>query len=663
MKLSVIIVNYNVKYFLEQCLYSVQNAIKGIEAEVFVVDNNSVDGSVSLLLEKFSWVKTIANKDNRGFSKANNQAIKIATGEYILLLNPDTVVESDTFRKAIDFMDSHTDCGGLGVKMLDGKGKFLPESKRGLPTPLVAFYKIAGLSKVFPKSKTFGKYHLGYLNQEAIHEVDVLSGAFMLLRKVVLDKIGYLDEEYFMYGEDIDLSYRIQKAGYKNYYFPETRIIHYKGESTKKSSINYVFVFYRAMVIFANKHFSKTNAQTFSILINIAIYFRAFAAIANRFIKQILLPLVDAAAIFGGMYLIKQYWEYFVKSSESGYYPITFLILIIPLYILIWLISVFLSGGYDRPVKIINVVKGVFLGTIFILVVYALLPDSYRFSRGLIVVGTIWAIMVMTITRYFSHFIKQGNLKLGAENQKRFVVVGEKEEAERVSALLKQTDATPSFIGLINPKENNYTTGIEYIGTVDHLAEVIEIYKIDEVIFCAKDISAQRIIDIMSDLQQFQIDFKIAPPESLYIIGANSIHTSGDIYILDINSITKAENKRNKRLLDIASSLVFLTFCIPLLFFIKTPINFIINIFSVLFGYKSWVGYSLAEEKITNPRSETYKLPKIKKGVLNPIDSIKKNHVSTDTIHKLNILYSRDYKPSVDIIILYKGLKNLGRKG
>ncbi|MBK6837941.1 MAG: glycosyltransferase family 2 protein [Bacteroidetes bacterium] len=263
MKLSVVIVNYNVKYFLEQCLHSVQKAAGGIETEIWVVDNNSVDGSVEMVREKFPSVKIIANTDNKGFSKANNQAIHLSTGDYVLLLNPDTVVEEDTFRKMLQFMDAHPDAGGLGVKMIDGTGKFLPESKRGLPTPTVAFYKIFGLSALFPKSKTFGKYHLGYLDQNAINPVDVLAGAFMLIRKDVLQKIGLLDEDFFMYGEDIDLSYRITKAGYKNYYFPDARIIHYKGESTKKSSVNYVFVFYNAMIIFAKKHFSKSNASLF----------------------------------------------------------------------------------------------------------------------------------------------------------------------------------------------------------------------------------------------------------------------------------------------------------------------------------------------------------------------------------------------------------------
>ena len=261
-------------------------AAKAVETEVFVVDNNSVDGSVHMVREKFPWVKLIANQDNAGFSKANNQAIRLSQGKYILLLNPDTLVESDTFSKCCDFMDSHPDAGGLGVKMIDGSGKFLPESKRGLPTPAVAFYKMSGLSKIFRRSKRFNRYHLGYLPENETNSIEILAGAYMLMRKDLLDEIGYLDETFFMYGEDIDLSWRIIKAGFKNYYFPETRIIHYKGESTKKTSVNYVLTFYQAMIIFSRKHFTGSNANLMIALIQLAIYFRAFMALAHRFFPK-----------------------------------------------------------------------------------------------------------------------------------------------------------------------------------------------------------------------------------------------------------------------------------------------------------------------------------------------------------------------------------------
>lgn len=298
-KLSVIIVNYNVRHFLEQCLLSVRKAIEHIDAEVYVVDNNSVDGSQAMLKEKFPDITLIESKDNLGFSKGNNLAIRKAVGEYVLLLNPDTVVEESTFQKCIDFMDERPDAGALGVKMLDGDGNFLPESKRALPTPWVAFYKIFGLARVFPKSKKFGKYHLSYLSKDENHEVEVLSGAFMMMRKECLDKIGHLDETFFMYGEDIDLSYRVILGGYKNYYFSETKIIHYKGESTKKGSLNYVKVFYNAMIIFARKHFSRNRQNFFILLIRLAIYFRALLAVGNRVVQRIAFPVIESLMLYG----------------------------------------------------------------------------------------------------------------------------------------------------------------------------------------------------------------------------------------------------------------------------------------------------------------------------------------------------------------------------
>lgn len=256
--ISIIIVNYNVKYFLEQCLYSVRAAISGMDAEVFVVDNHSSDGSMEYLKPKFPEVCFIENKDNPGFAKANNQAIQQATGEYILLLNPDTVIGEDSLRSLCYFMEEHPDAGGLGVKMLDGNGVFLAESKRSFPSPWVSFCKLFGLSKLFPRSRTFARYSLAYLSPEKQHSIDVLAGAFMLMRHDALKKVGLLDEAFFMYGEDIDLSYRIKKGGYKNYYIPE-RILHYKGESTKQNDKKYIRAFYGAMIIFYKKYYPRSG--------------------------------------------------------------------------------------------------------------------------------------------------------------------------------------------------------------------------------------------------------------------------------------------------------------------------------------------------------------------------------------------------------------------
>lgn len=647
LKLSVIIVNYNVQHFLEQCLYSVRKAAQRVETEIFVVDNNSVDGSVQMVREKFPEVHLISNPDNLGFSKANNQAMRIARGEYVLLLNPDTVVEEETFEKTVRFMDEHPDAGGLGVKMLDGKGNFLPESKRGLPTPAVAFYKIFGLSRIFPKSKTFGRYHLGFLDKEKTHSIEILSGAFMLMRKAALDKVGLLDEDFFMYGEDIDLSYRLILGGYKNYYFPETRIIHYKGESTKKSSVNYVFVFYNAMVIFAKKHFSQKNARLFSILINTAIYLRAGAAILARLIKQLALPVFDAAFIMGGLYLIKWYYEENMKSA--GYYSQTLVNTAFTVYTVLWLGCVYLSGGYDRPVKLLKIFRGVLVGTALILIGYALLPETYRFSRAITLLGSGWAMLSLFFSRNLFHFLRIRGFRLDSGRAKRIAVVGSAEEAQRVSTLIRQTAANTSFVAFVDPGRSEVQRE-NCLGHFGQLSEIVSIYKIDEVVFCAKDLDAQAIIDQMSRLGN--TEFKIAPPESLSIIGSNSIDTPGELYVIDINSVARPVNRRNKRVLDAALALLLLPLSPLLLWVMKNPLGFLANIFLVLFGQKTWVGYA---------EDNTQHLPKLRRGVLSPADVLPTEQRTALVAERLNTIYAKDYKAENDLNIIRNAFRKLGQ--
>ncbi len=263
--LSVIIVNYNVKFYLEQCLESVRRASRGLQVEVFVVDNLSTDGSVAYLRERFPEVTFIENKENVGFARANNQAIRQSKGKYVLLLNPDTIVGEDTLASFVEFMESHPEAGGAGAHMLNVDGTFAPESRRGLPTPFVAFCKMTGLASLFPKSRLFGRYYMRYLDKREVNEIEVMSGAYMMLRREALDKVGLLDETFFMYGEDIDLSYRVLKGGYKNYFLP-VRMLHYKGESTVKSSYRYAYVFYQAMRLFFRKHYGH-----YSLLISLPI--------------------------------------------------------------------------------------------------------------------------------------------------------------------------------------------------------------------------------------------------------------------------------------------------------------------------------------------------------------------------------------------------------
>jgi GT2 family glycosyltransferase len=648
-KLSVVIVNYNVCYFLEQALLSVRKATQGIDIEVFVVDNNSVDGSIQMVKRRFPEVHLIENKKNVGFSKANNQAIRLSQAKYVLLLNPDTVLEEDSLQKCCDFMDKHPEAGALGVKMLDGKGHFLPESKRGLPTPMVAFYKIFGLATIFPKSKIFGRYHAGYLDEDKINEVEVLAGAFMFLRSSVLDKIGLLDEDYFMYGEDIDLSYRVTKAGYKNYYFPETRIIHYKGESTKRTSVNYVFIFYRAMIIFAQKHFSKKNAGLFSTMINIAVYIRASLALVTRFYQKMWLPFLEYSVIYLLMWLCTRLWEKNYKF-QVGFFPDEFLFLVIPIYIIIWLVSIYFSGGYDKEFRFYKVLRGAAWGTIMISGASNFL-ENYRYSRGLILVGFFVVILSIYFTRFLKHFFQYKNIRLGEQEVKRTILIGERKECERVRLILDQIKAKINILGYLQtsnrPCEDSWC-----MGNASQLNDAIMIYDIDEVIFCSKSLSSMQIIEWMTKVRTTGVDFKIVPDESNYIIGSNSKEKVGELYTFELElAIAKPESQRSKRLLDILVS-TFFVFTLPVhLFFVRKPISFIRNIFLTLTGAKTWVGFS--------DHSST-SLHAISEGVLTPSTNLNIPNVDESTLKRLDVLYAKEYKTINDLSIILRNYRYLG---
>ena len=267
-KISIVIVSYNVSKLLDECLQSVARALQGIDGEVFVVDNHSVDKTIAMLKEKHPEVKVIANEENVGFSRANNQAIRLSKAEYVLLLNPDTVVYENTLHGVLDFMDKHPEAGGAGVRMLTREGHRAPESRRSIPTPWVAMLKMLGATR---------RYYMSHLSWDEPGQIEAVSGAFFLVRRKALDQVGLLDEDYFMYGEDIDLSYRLLKDGWQNWYLPYD-IIHYKGESTQKSSFRYVHTFYQAMLIFFRKHYGHLSIF-FALPVKVAIYFRASLAL------------------------------------------------------------------------------------------------------------------------------------------------------------------------------------------------------------------------------------------------------------------------------------------------------------------------------------------------------------------------------------------------
>ena len=609
-----------------------------------MVDNNSVDNSVEMVRKKFPETCIIENKINVGFSKANNQGIELSNGKYVLLLNPDTVIEEDTLSKVVHFMENHPDAGGLGVHMVDGSGTFLPESKRGLPTPSVAFYKIFGLSKLFPKSKKFGKYHLGFLPEFETNEVEILSGAFMLMRKETLNKVGLLDETFFMYGEDIDLSYRIILGGYKNYYFADTNIIHYKGESTKKSSVNYVFVFYRAMVIFAEKHFSKNNAKLFSFLINIAIYLRAGLAIIVRFIKKSFLPTFDFLSIISILFSFRMIWK-----NKGINFPFELIKYAFPAYVIVWITSLTYSGLYDYPTKINNIIKGTLFGSLTILVIYGLLPKELQFSRLFIILGTLSIILYLLVSRFLFSKLISKKYSLNGEKPKRFALVGSFEETNRVVKILEQSNKVIQEILFVSPSETKHENEI---GTIDQLDQIQLIHKIDEIIFCAKDTSSQKIIFWMNKLADAKTIFKIAQPDTGFLIGSNSSDANGEYYTIDNQKITQKNAIRNKRTLDILLSIMLLISSPILILKIKHKKMFYKNLLDCLIGNKTFVGYS------KEMNDDKLQLPSIKSGILSPTD-IKKN--KDNPLTKTNLLYAKNYTFLMDLEIIYSNWKQLDR--
>lgn len=655
MDVSVIIVSYNVKYFLFNCLHSVQKAMQQIQAEVWVIDNHSDDGSIEMVTQYFPFVNCIENKKNVGFSKANNQGIEKAKGKYVLLLNPDTIIEENTLKKCFDFMEAHPEAGGLGVKMIDGKGNFLPESKRGLPTPDVAFYKITGLSKLFPSSKKFNRYHLGNLNPNEIHEIEILSGAFMFLRMETLQKTGTLDEIFFMYGEDIDLSYRILKEGYKNFYFPLTSIIHYKGESTKKSSINYVLVFYRAMEIFAKKHFTQKTAGYYSFFIQLAIWLRAGLSILKRLIEKFFLPVTDGALVFLFTKNLTYYYEHLVRFTEGGHFPAAIVSYSLLSFTGLVLLFCFFSGVYDKPYSYKKLFTGICLSGIFTLITYSLLPENLRFSRAVIFFSALGTLLLIPLYRYLLGKLQLINMH--STGKKRIAMVAPEPEAEKITHLIKQTYYPKESICYVKPKNYNISenANVEYSGNFNHLFDLIQMYRLNEVVFSPVETSYSEIIATLQKLPSLKnIQLKIASVNNRFMVGSNSIVSADEYFYSDLQSVLHPAKMRSKRMLDIFLSLLFLVFS-PLLSIVTGHFkNLLKNMLQILNGKISFVGlYPLKSIQVKS---------KIKTGILTPVENEMLLNLKTEEINEANIAYARNYSVLKDLLIILRSLNQLSKK-
>ena len=627
MTLSIVIVNYNVKYFLKQCLSSVYGSQRrmadgtDLELDVWVVDNDSVDGSLEMVRAEYPQVHVIANHENVGFARANNQALAQCTGDAMLLLNPDTIVEADTLVRCADFLAEHPDCGGLCVKMVDGEGRFLKESKRGFPSPEAAFYKISGLIRLFPHSRRIAAYYMGHLSEDEVNEIEIMPGAFLMFRREVYAKTGGLDESYFMYGEDIDFSWRIRLAGWKNYYLPTTHIIHYKGESTKKGSMNYVYTFYRAMAIFVKKYFTGGNARLFSALLQMAIWLRAVAAWIGRVARAVAVPLLDFSTAYGGFLMLKQLWATY-WADNINYYPPEYTYAVIPLYILVLMACSWLQGGYDRPVKLGRIMRGMAIGVVLLLAFYSLLDESQRYSRMLLLTGSAWTLLSTLLIRLLLSTCGAKGYALRTRKRGTTLVVGGEAEASRVEQLYRtyvSPSATVVSTADLNPQ---------------HLQDRIRIDRVEEVIFCGRDVELQGIIGLMTHLRTTGVLYRIVPSESDFIIGSGGILSADDLYLADLDTVSTATSRRRKRLLDIATSLLMLLLS-PILFWPQRQKScYFGDCLSVLIGRLSWVGYT------GHP------------GVFSPADI--SPAATPDLAERLMLRYMRHYRPTTDLTILLR---------
>ncbi|NNE35459.1 MAG: glycosyltransferase [Rhodothermales bacterium] len=523
MDLTVVIVNYNVCEFLKQALTSVTKASEGLDTEIIVVDNNSADRSVQMVRDLFPSVKLIANSDNRGFGAANNQALRVAEGRNLLLLNPDTIVQEDTLRTLSDFLDQNPQAGAVGCKILNPDGSFALESRRSFPTPAIALARMTGLSRLFPRSKLFGRYNLTYNPVDASCEVDALSGSCMMIRRSALTKSGapadqidlMFDEQFFMYGEDLDLCYRIQQAGWKLYYEPTTQIIHYKGESTKKGDLRYVRLFYGAMLLFAQKHFQGRHAGALILLLRAGIFARGGLSAVSRLVRRLTPAVADFAiayACFAGAAL----WRFADKPIPSQ-----IITTVAPAYGIAIVVALALLGAYRFGQRTKS--RYPLVAAVFGLVSIAALSFFFKqiaFSRFVVGVGSVAAAIVMLGWR----FVWSGD----RDRARRALLVGPKETAARLHRMLKDNPAPPfdlvGYVDITNAERNpTDTSGPPLVGRLQQLRDIARIEQAGCVIFVPGSLTNEDIFGWMQSLRHLPIQFKMLGSTESHVIGKSSI--------------------------------------------------------------------------------------------------------------------------------------------
>ncbi|GIK61329.1 MAG: glycosyltransferase [Ignavibacteriota bacterium] len=597
MDLSVIIVNYNVKEFLQNLLHSIEKASANLSKEIIVVDNASDDGSVEVIREKFPYVNLIENKINVGFGKANNQGLAIAKGKYILFINPDCIVSEDTLDKMISFFGGHSDCALAGCKILNSDGTLQLACRRSFPGPWTSFTKVTGLSNLFPKSRIFARYNLTYLDENKTYEVDAVSGSFMMMRKTVYDNVGGFDEQFFMYGEDLDLCYRIQKAGHKVFYVHSTQVIHYKGESTKRSNLDETKLFYDAMHLFVKKHLS--SFPLVEIILRSAIGFRKLFAFIGKRKLSLYSAIADVLLFNISLFAAEKFYKNITEwvGFDPGAYWIVYTI---PVFIHV--LVAFLSGVYKKDeVSVLRNIGAMFIS--FLIITSAtFFFKQYAFSRAVVLITFIFLLLGTTLYRIFLKLFFKVGIKIDGTLNRRTVIIGTDDEAIKLAQKIKsQKSEFHSFIGLIGKTHSVIgleVAGFKVVGSIGNIKNVFSGNKINEVIFSSEEISYSDMMSIVSASKDHNVDFKIVGSDMNFVVGKGSVSMLDDIPLVEVNyNISNPTVRTLKIIFDYAISIPVLFTLYPVIILIskltgkKTEFRkFILSIPSVISGKCSLVG-------------------------------------------------------------------------
>ena len=550
--LSVIIVSYNVKSFLQHCINSVHKAAQGLNVEIFVVDNNSIDGTDEMVKRCFSDVHFIGNKENLGFGKANNQALKLSKGKYVLFLNPDTLVEENTFKAFLGFMDKNPKVGMAGPKILNSDGTLQLACRRSFPSPAVALPKLLGLSSLFPNSKIFGKYNLTYLDPDKSYSVDAISGSFMFCRGELIREMGGFDEDFFMYGEDLDLCRRIQLKEYLVYYLPETTIIHHKGESSKSAPFDSLLAFYKAMDIFFRKHFSSLYSFVTTLFFRLGIIAHLGLNFFGKVFQYIKRPLLDAFIIALSISLAM-----FVRFPKEFWMEVQHFFPVLGAYLGIYLLFLLLGGSYRRSKHFdfvraaANLIPGFIINGFL---TFFFIPSAQ--SRIVYTISFAFIILLIPLWRLYVSRHRSKHFQEHSEAARRTLVIGAGKEGHTIAnTLAKHPELGYLFVGFSDKDLSHPKT----IGSTTDLSFLVRSRNIDHVIFSSDVFSLGEIISMMAELAHFPISIKIIPEKENMIFGKAAIESLDDISVIEMEyTILKPSWAFAKRFSDIFIALLLI---------------------------------------------------------------------------------------------------------